>query len=132
MAGIVLALAGLAAGDGGPRMGAAREPVAEPVNLGAEFRGYMRLAGGPLRPAELAKGRLLVKAPGGVGFFGGAKLAPDGPGRFRLTFLGDLRGTARREGGKIVLTLDLPAATPVSPDEWAALIGMLKPDTGKP
>jgi hypothetical protein len=105
--------------------------VTEPVKLGAGLRGYLRLPGGPLRRAKVVKDRLLVEGPGGVGTFFGAELAPDGPGRFRLTFLGDLRGTARREGGRLVLTLDRPAARPVPP-EWAALIGMLKPDTGKP
>jgi hypothetical protein len=106
MTSIVLALAGLTCGDGGPGAGAATAPVAEPIEFGVGFRGYRRLPDGALCVVRVYESHVYMdSAPGGVRFYG-SKLTLDGPGRFRLGV--ELRGTVRREGRKIVLTPDRP------------------------
>jgi hypothetical protein len=62
MAGIVLALAGLACGDGGPSMGAAPEPVAR--EIAGPWVGRFHEEAGPGGPARLSGGPLVLQGPG--------------------------------------------------------------------
>jgi hypothetical protein len=55
---LLLTLASLTPGDGGPGVGAAREPVA--VRLGDGFNGFIRLPDGPLYRAEVAGKRFYL------------------------------------------------------------------------
>jgi hypothetical protein len=105
---LLLTLASLTPGDGGPGGGAAREPVAVAVKLGEGFKGFLRLPGGPLWPVEL-DGTVLRPAGRRVGpAFYPCSLRLEGEDRFRLTWGVAFTGTVRREGGRIVLTLDRP------------------------
>jgi hypothetical protein len=110
MAGIVLALAGLTCGDGGPGMGPAREPGTEPVKLGEGFKGYLRLAGGPACRAELRGGTLtLTRYDGDPAELYYCALTGDGEGRFRLRwFVTVYRGTVETGPAGAILTVRGP------------------------
>jgi hypothetical protein len=111
MAGIVLALAGLTAGDGGPGMGAARVEVA--VKFGDGFKGFIRLPGGPLRNVELRGEALIISGPLGTTGHSPASFTMEGKGRFRLACRRvAVRGGIHHEGGQIVLTLERPNPEP--------------------
>jgi hypothetical protein len=107
MTGIVLALAGLTCGDGGPGMGAATAAVAP--NLVGAWKGTVRFNGSEPYPMEFVKGGMrvhcrwttlvscrLVSSP-----HGGVRLL-DGPG--------DCLGAFRLEGGHLGLSLRGEAA----------------------
>jgi hypothetical protein len=105
MTGIVLALAGLTCGDGG--MGAASEPVTLRANLGATFKGHMRLPDGTAFPVEMEGKTFRLWSPGRRRVLGDCELSADGPGRFRLQW-GCLRlgGAVRLERQGVTLVLD--------------------------
>jgi hypothetical protein len=106
-------------------------PVAEPVKFGVGFRGYIRLPGGPYCRVEALKDSVRITGTE-LQFTGyGAELAPDGPGRFRLTGDGNFYGTVRREGGKTVLTLDRPTPK-LATTRWRFMSWVLEPDQHKP
>jgi hypothetical protein len=107
MTGTVLALAGLTCGDGGPGMGASREPVKVAVKLGDGFSGYIRLPGGPLCKAKQHRDALCLDFPGGQVCVFNCALAPWGEGQFRLRHRGCVyRGTVSAGSRGIILTLD--------------------------
>jgi hypothetical protein len=58
MTGFVLALAGLAVGNGGPGMGAARAPVA--VNFDGNWQGTLHTPRGNIIPIRLGRGTLTL------------------------------------------------------------------------
>jgi hypothetical protein len=64
---LLLTLATLTSGDGGPGGGAARAPVEAvvTVKLGDWFKGFIRLPGGPLYRAEVAGKRFTSAKPRG-------------------------------------------------------------------
>jgi hypothetical protein len=107
MTGIVLALAGLAAGDGEPGLGAAHEPVKIAVDFGKGFRGHIRLPGGPLCQVWVdASGYLTFRNYSEV-TVPGLKLSPSGESGFRVTGGGDvLAGTVSIDRQGIILTLN--------------------------
>jgi hypothetical protein len=115
MAGIVLALAGLTAGDGGQSGGAARAPVE--MTPRDEFWCYIRAPGGPLLEMVLFKENLNIRWPG-VGYGNRpAALTLDGEGRFRLTCArGALRGTVSYQGRWMVLNVKPPLSQFVNSD----------------
>jgi hypothetical protein len=115
---LLLTLANLTPGDGGPGGGAAGEPVA--VKLGEGFTGYIRPPGGPLCPVRLGGGGLGRAAVGQCDLFP-ASLTLDAEGRFRLEWgRAAFKGTVRRGGGRTVLTLDRPITRP-EPRQWRRL-----------
>lgn len=69
MTGIVLALAGLTCGDGGPGTGAAAEPVAR--EIAGSWVGRFHEEAGPGGPARLSGGPLVLRGPGKAVLFGG-------------------------------------------------------------
>jgi hypothetical protein len=107
MTGIVLALAGLTCGDGGPGMGAAREPAKFAVDFGKGFRGRIRLPGE--HPCEVR-----INDSGYLAFSSyyevvmpGPKLSADGEGRFRITGrFATFGGTVSVDKEGVVLTLN--------------------------
>jgi hypothetical protein len=107
MTGFMLALAGLTCGDGGMGTGAASEPVTLRANLGATFKGHMRLPDGTAFPVEMEGTAFRAWAPGRLRVLGDCELSADGPGRFRLQW-GDvrLRGAVRLERRGVTLVLD--------------------------
>jgi len=118
---LLLTLASLTPGDGGPGGGAAREAVA--WKLGEGFSGYLRLPAGPLREVRLRDRMLEVSGRWGESGFFAPSLAPDGAGRFRLAYGREVvKGTVRHDGGKIVLTVDPP---PLTPEPGAILLRRL-------
>jgi hypothetical protein len=123
---LLLTLASLSPGDGGPVSEAARAPVAVAVKLGEGFKGFIRLPGGPLRRVEFHYGILEVSGRRGDAGFFGSSLDPDGPGRFRWKCGPEVvQGTVRRERGQIVLTLDRPTPEPDS-SLWRWLVTNLE------
>jgi hypothetical protein len=58
MTGIILALAGLTCGDGGPGMGVARAPVA--VNFDGNWQGTLHTPRGNIIPIRLGRGTLAL------------------------------------------------------------------------
>jgi hypothetical protein len=106
MTGVVLALAGLTCGDGGPGSGAAREPVTAGVKLPREFSALMRVPGGPLLEARLVKGDLHISYPSGSATFHRCAFTGDEARGFRLEWGGNVyRGDASRGPQGVVLTL---------------------------
>jgi hypothetical protein len=135
MTGFVLALAGLACGDGGPGAGAATAAVTEavPVKVGARFDGFIRAPGGPLGLVHIQDGRMCItcRTTGLATISKGISLAPDGEGRFRLTYFRHVfTGTAFREGRRSVLTLDPPARP--APPPWNGLLRAMYGPPRKP
>jgi len=107
MTGIVLALAGLTAGDGGQSAGA-RAPVEMTRRDG--FGGCLRVPGRPLVAIVLSKGRLSIRWRGDIVYtHGPASLTLDGEGRFRLTCAGaTLKGAVSYQGPWMVLNVEPP------------------------
>jgi hypothetical protein len=108
MTGVVLALAGLTAGDGGQSAGAARAPVE--MTRRDRFRCCLRVPGRPLVAIVLSKGRLSIRWRGGVVYtHGPVSLTLDGGGRFRLTCAGaTLKGAVSYQGPRMVLNVEPP------------------------
>ncbi len=104
---LLLTLAGILPGDGGPAGGAGREPVAPPLTVNGVFRGFVRFETGPLCPMALSGGVLQLGDGEDRLYAPGCTLTPDGEGRFLLTLLSSpCRGTYRRQGDRLILTLD--------------------------
>jgi hypothetical protein len=104
---LVLTLAGMLPGDGGPGGGASRQPVLPPLTVNGAFRDFLRFETAPACPVDLSGG--VLRLGGGEDRLSapGCTLAPDGEGRFLLTFLSSpCRGTYRRQGDRFMLTLD--------------------------
>jgi hypothetical protein len=102
---LLLTLAGLTPGDGGPVGGAARAPVEAAAKLD-EFEGFLRLPGGPPLKARRGKGDLCVSYPAGCTIFFRFTLSRDEAGGFRLEWAGSVfRGAAARGPREAVLTL---------------------------
>jgi hypothetical protein len=106
MAGIVLALAGLTCGDGGPGLGAAREPVG--VKIGDGFRGFVRFGtAGRLCPAEMHGRTLHVRWPRETRRLTDCTFQPNGSRGFWLRWNDYVyRGTIEEKGGHLILTID--------------------------
>jgi hypothetical protein len=123
MTAVVLALAGLAAGDGGPGLGAARQPVALDVQLGDRFKGYMRLPDGTAFRVEMEGKTFRLWPPGRHRVLGDCERSADGPGRFRLQW-GDvpLGGAVRRERRGVTLILG-----PIPDDELRFFLEVKNP-----
>ena len=81
---LLLTLASLTPGDGGPVGGAARAPVEAAVKLDT-FEGFLRLPGGPSLKARLEQGDLCVSYPAGCTIFLRCTLSRDEAGGFRLS-----------------------------------------------
>ena len=102
---LLLTLASLTPGDGGPVGGAARAPVEAAVKLDT-FEGFLRLPGGPPLKARLEQGDLCVSYPAGCTVFFRCTLSRDEAGGFRLEWAGSVfRGAAARGPRGAVLTL---------------------------
>ena len=102
---LLLTLAGILPGDGGPGGGAAREAVEAAVKLDT-FEGFIQVPGGPPLKARLEKGDLCVKFPGGCSIFFRCALTRDEAAGFRLEWAGNVfRGAASRGPGGAVLIL---------------------------
>jgi hypothetical protein len=102
---LLLTLASLTPGDGGPGGGAAQAPVT--VTLGDGFKGYIRLPDGPLFHAKYAGGRLSIEYPGqSIRAVYLCTLTGDGQGGFRLTWAGaTFRGAVSPSPRGLALTL---------------------------
>jgi hypothetical protein len=113
MTGLVLALPGLAAGDGGPGMGAAR--AAAEVSFDGIWVGTVEVNGKPL-PAKWDNdvGGVFWVGPD-VGPAGGgaiANFARSGPGAILVTSLGQAyRGTYSFAGDRLVLRFSMKGKT---------------------
>jgi hypothetical protein len=104
---LLLTLAGMLPGDGGPAGGAARQPVLPPLTVNGAFRGFLRYETAPACPVDLSGGVLRLGDGEDRLYVPGCTLAPDGEGRFLLTFLSSpCRGSYRRQGDRFILTLD--------------------------
>jgi hypothetical protein len=104
---LLLTLASLTPGDGGPGGGAAREAVA--VMLGDGFKGFIQGPDGPPCPAELRDGDLKVEHESTATTFHRISLTPDGESHFRMTWFGNVyKGAVGRQGRHVVLTLEHP------------------------
>ena len=125
MAGIVLALAGLTCGDGGPGLGAAQAPVALPFFSGPAFPG--RWAGAwegtdwrgakEARTVELAGGVLRTVSAGDIETQShDVKVAVEGAGALRMTIWSDVYHPAiyRYEGGRLVICVSEGRGRPVA------------------
>jgi hypothetical protein len=128
---LLLTLASLTPGDGGPGGRAAREPVEAAVKLAEGFKGFLQLPGGPLCPVELMRGGLHIAGPRGVSTLLGCSLRREGCQRFRLSWGDDFTGTIRRDGARLVLTLDWPAGGRGS-WSWRRLVEKLAAGPPKP
>jgi hypothetical protein len=130
---LLMTLAGILPGDGGPGGGAAREPVA--VKLGEGLKGFIRLPGGPLYRAAVAGRHFYLREGAGPNVipFAGCTLAGDGTGRFRLTWREQVyRGRARSTPGGVELVLDpIPTGPPPS-RPWMTLPALLQGPTIPP
>jgi hypothetical protein len=82
MTGVVLALAGLAAGDGGTGTGATQEAVA--INLAGEWEGTWRSRRGFTYAAQLRGGVIRAFSANGRARFA-FRVIRDGDGRLRIT-----------------------------------------------
>ena len=103
---LLLTLASLTPGDGGPGGGAARAPVEVAAVKLEEFEGVIRLPGGPPLKARLEQGDLCVSHPAGCTYFLRCTLSRDEAGGFRLEWAGSVfRGAAARGPREAVLTL---------------------------
>jgi hypothetical protein len=114
MAGIVLALAVLTCGDGGPGLGAAKAPVALPFFSGCAFSGrWVGMWEGTgwqgardVRTVELADGVLRTVTADGVGIrYDGVKVTVEGAGALRMTIWSDVYHPAiyRYDCGRLVI-----------------------------
>jgi hypothetical protein len=107
MTGVVLALAGLACGDGGPSAGAAREAVA--VSFEGRWVGTVQVSGGKPVPVEWdnATGSVWVDRVGGCGRF-----ARSGPGTINVIVLEDAYpGTYSLAGDRLILRVAMNGET---------------------
>ncbi|HZY89857.1 MAG TPA: hypothetical protein VFE78_33860 [Gemmataceae bacterium] len=108
MTGIVLALAGLTCGDGGPGMVAATATVAP--NLDGPWTGTVRFNGSAPYQMEFVKGGMRVRCRWGTALVN-YDLVSSRQGSVRLSYGSDpCLGTFRLEGGRLALSLGGKAA----------------------
>jgi hypothetical protein len=135
MRGIVVALAGLTCGEGGPGMGAARAPVEEPLPANFRFDGAWYgqwQMGGHVRSVVLLWSSLFdAKDRLGRSFGTRCAIEPTGTGAVRVRYDNQvLLGIARRgDGGQVIVCFALrPGTRPVSfrPDEHIILLTLTR------
>jgi hypothetical protein len=117
MPGIVLALAGLACGDGGMRIDAQSAPAEETVRFDGWWRGTVagKYWSGPrTREVEFGNGTMVISGGGRVWDVCRATLVKVGPGKATLTLDGDLcyHCIYKCQGNDVILALPSRAGGP--------------------